>query len=94
MKKNEFISMLLSAAIAQVTIISIPDYNGGRELCVLFNKDEVELGDFEYIEFEGDATDVVRHRSMVFSEHFEPFHEQAYDVDYTLEELVCRAIQG
>lgn len=36
MTKKEFISMLLSASIAQVTVISTPDYNGGRELCVLF----------------------------------------------------------
>lgn len=92
MTKKDFISTLLGAAIAQVTIISTPDYKGGRELCVLFNEDEVELGDFEYIEFEGDATEVVRRRSMVFSEHYEPFHFDPYDVEYTLEELVCRAL--
>lgn len=92
MKKKDFMELLLCAAIQSVTIVSVPDYNGGRQMTVLFNEDEVELGDFEYVEFSGDATEVLRNRSKVFTEHFEPFHEPSYDVEYTLQELVCEAL--
>lgn len=58
MNKKEFMDLLLCAAIQSVTIVSVPDYNGGRQMAVFFNEDEVKLGDFEYIEFSGDATEV------------------------------------
>lgn len=90
MTKNDFRDYLLYSGIRRVQVISHPDYNGGNTLFCLFNEecDDYERADFEYIEYDGDASEVVRDRGLVFYEHFEPFHEEPRDVPYKLWELV------
>jgi hypothetical protein len=92
MKKAEFRELLLANDIVTVTVTSFADGNGGRQNCVGFNKTEEEAYDnlraFAYVEWHGTASDAVRHRKMVFEDHFEPFHEEAYDFEKTLEDLI------
>lgn len=97
MKKADFREFLLANNVVTVTVTSFADGNGGRQNCVSFNKTEEEayenLRDFAYVEWHGTATDVVRRRKMVFEDHFEPFHEEAYDIDLTLEELILECFE-
>jgi hypothetical protein len=90
--KKEFREFLLANKVKTITVLSYPDWNGGRQCGVLFNKTEEEvyddLPDFTYVEWWGDATEVLRHRKMKFFDHFEPFHEGAYDIEKTLEEMI------
>ena len=97
MEKKKFRELLLAKEIKSVIILSYPDWNGGRQCGIMFNTslEEVrdDLSDYEYIEWWGDATEVLRHRKMVFYDHFEPFHEEAYDVERTLEELILERFE-
>lgn len=96
MEKKEFMEKLLSGGVTSVAIISYPDYNGGRECGVTFNTtlEDIKLDDFEYIEYFGDATEVVRDRFKVFTDHFEPRYESPIDIDHELWQLVYRGLRN
>lgn len=97
MKKAEFRELLLARRVKTVTVLSNPDYCGGCRHSILFNLSREEaydnLSDYTYVEWWGDTTEILRHRNMVFSDHFEPFHEEAYDFERTLEELILERFE-
>ena len=82
---------MLNNNVRNVIIVSIPDYNGGRYPTAIINK-EYATEDFEYIEFRGDASEVLANRHKIFEEHREPFHETPRDYCQTLEELIIKAL--
>ena len=88
MTKEQFIDFMLHVAkrgVEKVFVYRFPDGCGGYQHYVSMYE---VFKDFTYKEFEGDLSDVVRHRSMTFVDHYEPLHEWPYDVSVTLEELV------
>lgn len=87
MTKNQFMEVILSNGVNYVAVVSFPDYKGGRIHAVTFSSD-FELGDFEYIEWEGDATQLLKDRNMVFEDHVEVFHEEPQDYPIALWEMV------
>lgn len=89
---NKFKQIMKKEEIAQVIIVSVPDYKGGRRLWTCFNQPG-ELEEFEYIEYDQPIEKVIEDLNQTFSEHFEPFHEEAYDVEYTLEALILDALK-
>ena len=92
MTKQQFIEVILSNNINYATVVSFPDYNGGRTHGITFSPD-FELGDFEYIEWEGDATQLVKDRNLIFEDHIEPFHEEPQDYPVALFELVINNLK-
>lgn len=98
MTRKEFTQMLLDNHISSVAIIRVPDYSGGHKFNILLNmsKDEVDEWlqnqDFTYLEWYGDASEVVRHHNDVFYSHVERFHEEPLDEPYTMEELIMEAL--
>lgn len=74
-------------------ITRVPDWNGGHDYSAVLNNPDYKTGDFEYIEFEGDASKAASHHSMEFYGHREPFHEEPYDFFAgTLADLVVEEI--
>lgn len=96
MTKMQFIDCLLINGIEYLTVISIPDWNGGYRHVGLINQhvDYEELRDFEYIVWEGDASQIVKSRKTTFLDHYEPFHEEAYDDSISIEEMILCAIEN
>ncbi len=92
MTRKNFTSILLDNKIDNIIIIRVPDWNGGHSYKAVLNED-YEFGDFEYPEFEGDASKAAAHHSKEFYGHREPFHEEPYDffagtlADLVVEEL-------
>lgn len=95
MKRNEFREFLLEKSIKRVQVVTTPDYRGGNRLFILLDEqcEEYEPCDFEYIEYDGDVTQVLRDRRLEFYEHEEPFHEEPRDYPYSLEELIVMAFE-
>lgn len=97
MDKKNFIEVMLDCEITRVSVVSCPDYNGGRYHKVIFDKEidpyNGDLGNLEYLEYEGDVTDVVRKRNKeFFLDHCEPRYGEAYDTIWTLEELILNEL--
>lgn len=92
MEINRFKQIMEIEEIVQVIIVSVPDYRGGRHLWTCFNQPG-ELEEFEYVEYDQPIEKVIEDLNQTFSEHHEPFHEEAYDVEYTLEELILDALK-
>lgn len=97
MKKIDFVNLVLGASIESATIISCADWMGGRQMKVIFNLplEEVEenLPNYDYIEWHGDATDVVRNRNKVFTNTYDLFHGTLQEESVTLEELIIKALK-
>ena len=95
MNKEQFAELLAKNGINDVTIIRTPDWCGGHGYRIEINRDpEDPLGDFEYIEFEGDRSKTVSKRNMRFFGHKEPLHEEPYDTDCgSILEMVLEAIE-
>lgn len=79
-----------------VVVVSFPDYNGGRQSKVYrFYADELEIFEdslkgesFVYIR-KYTMNDLFHSWNKPFIEnHYEPFHEEAYDEYYTLKEYL------
>jgi hypothetical protein len=93
MTRKDFTSILLDNSIDYITIVRVPDWNGGHSYKAVLNEPDYKTGDFEYIEFEGDASKAASHHSMEFYAHREPFHEEAYDFfDGSLADLVVEEL--
>ena len=92
--KRDFIETLLRNGVKVVSVVSSPDYNGGRQNKVVFADIDpyTDLDNFEYLEYSGDVTDVVRKRNEIFLDHYEPRYEEAYDVEVTLQKLVLEKL--
>lgn len=90
MKKVDFREELLNCGFSYLYVVSSPDGNGGRDIGVCV--DEPQLGDFEYIEWEGDLTDALRDRNLVFTTWEEPFHEERKEYKITLEYLIVASL--
>lgn len=65
-------------------------FKGGRDICVCV--DEPQLGDFEYIEWEGDLSKALRDRHLLFTTWDEPFHEERREYEITLEDLIVASM--
>lgn len=78
--------ILVTEEIAKIFVSSIPKDNGNR-LFVYFNHLYPELEPGETIEYEGNVEDVVTNSTKVFVEK-----RGIYDVEYTLKELIIKAI--
>lgn len=93
MTRKEFTNAMLENKINYVAIIRVPDWNGGFGYRAILNSPDYELGEFEYVEWEGDASKAAAHHSMPFYGHREPFHEKPFDFlagqlsDLVMEEL-------
>ena len=92
MNKKQFRQFLLNNKIKQVIIIRTPDWRGGYKPQAIINS-HVILENFEYVEFEGDASKALSHHSDLFKEHTEVQYEAPKDYYYTLAELVVEALQ-
>ena len=71
-------------------VVSFPDYNGGRSVCVE-NKD-YELGDFEYTEWKGSPMEYAQQQPS-FEECCEPFHEERREWKINALQLMQREIR-
>lgn len=78
--------ILVTEEIGKIFVSSIPQDNGNR-LFVYFNHLYPELEQGETIEYEGDIENVVTNSTKVFVEK-----RGIYDVEYTLEELIRKAL--
>ena len=78
--------ILTNEEIGKIFVSSIPQDNGNH-LFVYFNHLYPELEQGETIEYEGDIEDVAAHSTKVFVEK-----RGIYDVEYTLEELIRKAL--
>lgn len=90
MTKNEFREELLNCGFSYLYVVSFPDFKGGRDIGICV--DEPQLGDFEYIEWEGDLTEALRDRHLVFTTWDEPFHEERKEYEITLEDLIVASL--
>lgn len=79
--------ILTTEEIGKIIVSSIPLDNGNR-LFVYFNHVYPELEQGETIEYEGDIEDVAANSTKVFVEK-----RGIYDVEYTLKELIIKALQ-
>jgi hypothetical protein len=79
--------ILTTEEIGKIIVSSIPQDNGNR-LFVYFNHVYPELEQGETIEYEGDIEDVAANSTKVFVEK-----RGIYDVEYTLKELIVKALQ-
>lgn len=80
--------ILTTEEIGKIFVSSIPQDNGNR-LFVYFNHLYPELEQGETIEYEGDIENVVTNSTKVFVEK-----RGIYDVEYTLEELIRKALHN
>lgn len=78
--------ILTTEEIGKIIVSSIPQDNGSR-LFVYFNHVYPELEQGETIEYEGNIEDVAANSTKVFIEK-----RGIYDVEYTLEELIIKAL--
>lgn len=78
--------ILTTEEIDKIFVSSIPQDNGNR-LFVYFNHLYPELEQGETIEYEGNIEDVAANSAKVFVEK-----RGIYDVEYTLEELIMKAL--
>ena len=86
MTKNDFREELLNCGFSYLYIVSFPDSNdGGRDICVCV--DEPELGNFEYIEWEGDLTEALRDRHLLFTTW-----DKLREYNITLEDLIVASL--
>ena len=79
--------ILVNEEIGKIIVSSIPQDNGNR-LFVYFNHVYPELEQGETIEYEGDIEDADANSTKVFVEK-----RGIYDVEYTLKELIVKALQ-
>lgn len=88
MTKKEIREKLLG--FHRFAVISYPDYNGGWRNVIhhVNHGEEIELGSFEYLEFEGNADDVFHSLKMKFHGHAEPRNEDPIDWEDTMKELL------
>jgi hypothetical protein len=94
MSKKQFAELLCKNGIDSVTVIRTPDWSGGHGYRIMLNRDpEDTLGDFEYVEFEGDRSKAVSKRNKRFFGYKEPLHEEPYETDCgSVLEMVLDAI--
>lgn len=78
--------LLIEEEISKVFVSSIPK-DDGNHLFVYFNHLYPELETGETIEYEGNIEDVSANSTKVFVEKY-----GIYDVEYTLEELIIKAL--
>ena len=78
--------ILTTEEIGKIIVSSIPLDNGNR-LFVYFNHVYPELEQGETIEYEGNIEDVAANSTKVFVEK-----RGIYNVEYTLEELIIKAL--
>ena len=82
----EYLLWLASEGVRHIWLYKCCYFDGSCEHRIA--TEEQPRKDFRYLAFEGDLTDVLRHRSDVFVDYEEPFHEPKKEYPYTLEELV------
>lgn len=94
MTKSEVRELILSDKRfggKKFVVISYPDYNGGRTVGMsLMDMDEdpcETLGDFQYLEWEGDATDLLRNLKKSFWNYQEPRYEDPVEWESSMYEL-------
>ena len=96
MTKRQFIDLLSVKGVKSAIIVSYADWCGGRQNDVVLNtpiEDVREnLSDFAYIEWHGNATDVVRSRNRVFYDTFEWAYQPRQEEPVTLQELVVNKL--
>lgn len=70
MTKRNVIEILTQLEVVRFQILQTPDWNGGSYPEVRINKGclgDDELEDYQYINYDGDATDIVRHLNKEIS---------------------------
>lgn len=82
----EYLLWLASEGVRHIWLYECCYFDGSCEHRIA--TEEQPRKDFRYLAFEGDLTDVLLHRSDVFVDYEEPFHEPKKEYPYTLEELV------
>lgn len=90
MTKSEFKDYLLwlqSTGVSKLFVYQCGYMDGSIEHQV--EVCERPTRDFKYLVFEGTLSDVFKHRSVTFTDHWEPFHEPVKEETRTLQELVC-----
>lgn len=78
--------ILIAEEIGKIFVSSIPQ-DDGNHLFVYFNQLYPELEPGETIEYEGNIEDVAVNSTKVFVEK-----HNTYNIEYTLEELVVKAL--
>ena len=90
--KESFREALLNNGVRNVVVISIADWRGGRQNKAVLNVEPVEvvvgLDAYDYIEFSGDATDVVSRRNKKFWDFTD-----GVEIPRSLQSLVEEALQ-
>ena len=90
MTKNDFREELLNCGFTYLYVVSYPDGNGGRDIGVCV--DEPELGCRDRIEWQGNLTDVLRDRRLIFDSLLLYNNGEEVKIPITLEDLVINYI--
>lgn len=87
------VQRLINLGIKSISIISYPDYCGGRDEEMQFSSDQEEdwykdLPDFTYVQWVGRPIDLLKEEPSLLS-HKEPIHEEPYDSEWSwIEEVI------
>ena len=85
MKKKDFREELLNSGFTYVYVVSFNDYNG-RDVCICV--EEPQLGENDRIEWQGDLTDILRDRRLVFDSCILYNNGERIEIPVTLEDLI------
>ena len=89
MTKNDFREELLNCDFTYLYVVSFDD-NNGRDVCIFV--DEPQLGKKDRIEWQGNLTDVLRDRRLIFDSLLLYNNGEEVKITITLEDLVINYI--
>ena len=85
MKKKDFREELLNCGFTYVYVVSFND-NNGRDVCICV--EEPQLSENDRIEWQGDLTDILRDRRLVFDSCILYNNGERIEIPVTLEDLI------
>ena len=89
MTKSDFSEELLNCGFTYFYVVSFDD-NNGRDVCICV--DEPQLGKKDRIEWQGNLTDVLRDRRLIFDSLLLYNNGEEVKIPITLEDLVINYI--
>lgn len=89
MTKSDFREELLNSGFTYLYVVSFDD-NNGRDVCICV--DEPQLGKKDRIEWQGNLTDVLRDRRLIFDSLLLYNNGEEVKIPITLEDLVINYI--
>ena len=92
MNKKELRELLLKYNIKYIVIVNEHDGNGGNFPTAVLNNKNFKLDNFDYIEFEGDASQALAAKSTLFEEYVQPRYESSWSKYHSLGELIKEAL--